>query len=86
MIPEIDIWRAATLMLRRYDDKAIEETATRADQLARRRRRILTAPPPGADRKDIKSKLTPTLHILHYPWYCAPFIGQLSVVFGILVS
>ena len=33
MIPEIDIWRAATLMLRRYGDKALEESATRADQL-----------------------------------------------------
>jgi hypothetical protein len=33
MIPEIDIWRAATLMLQRYGDKALEESATRADQL-----------------------------------------------------
>jgi Family of unknown function (DUF6961) len=33
MIPEIDIWRAATLMLRRYGDNALEESATRADQL-----------------------------------------------------
>jgi hypothetical protein len=33
MIPEKDIWRAAILMLRRYGDKALEETATRADQL-----------------------------------------------------
>jgi hypothetical protein len=27
VIPEIDIWRAANLMLRRYGDKAIEESA-----------------------------------------------------------
>jgi hypothetical protein len=33
MIPEKDNWRAAILMLRRYGDKALEETATRADQL-----------------------------------------------------
>jgi hypothetical protein len=33
VIPEIDTWRAATLMLRRYGDKALEESATRADQL-----------------------------------------------------
>jgi hypothetical protein len=34
MIPEIDIWRAATLMLKRYGDKAPEQSATRADELA----------------------------------------------------
>lgn len=33
MIPEIDIWRAATLMLKRYDEKALKESATRADEL-----------------------------------------------------
>ena len=34
MIPEIDIWRAANLMLKRYGEKALEESATRADELA----------------------------------------------------
>ena len=34
MIPEIDIWRAANLMLKRYGDKALDESATRADELA----------------------------------------------------
>jgi len=34
VIPEIDIWRAANLMLRRYGDKALEESATRAHELA----------------------------------------------------
>jgi hypothetical protein len=34
VIPEIDIWRAATLMLKRYGEKALEESATRADELA----------------------------------------------------
>jgi hypothetical protein len=34
VIPEIDIWRAAQLMLKRYGDKALEETAARADELA----------------------------------------------------
>ena len=34
MIPEIDIWRAANLMLKRYGDKALEESASRADELA----------------------------------------------------
>jgi len=34
VIPEIDIWRAATLMLKRYGDKALEQSATRADDLA----------------------------------------------------
>lgn len=33
MIPEIDIWRAATLMLRRYGGKAEEQSAARADGL-----------------------------------------------------
>ena len=33
MIPEIDIWRAAQLMLKRYGDKALEESAARADEL-----------------------------------------------------
>jgi hypothetical protein len=35
MIPAKDIWRAAVLMLRRYGEKALEESATRADQLDR---------------------------------------------------
>ena len=34
MIPEIDIWRAATLMLKRFGDKAEEQSAARADNLA----------------------------------------------------
>ena len=34
MIPEIDIWRAANLMLKRYGEKALEESAARADELA----------------------------------------------------
>jgi hypothetical protein len=34
VIPEIDIWRAANLILKRYGDKAIEESAARADELA----------------------------------------------------
>ena len=33
MIPEIDIWRAASLMLKRYGEKALEESAARADEL-----------------------------------------------------
>jgi len=34
VIPEIDIWRAATLMLQRYRERALEESASRADELA----------------------------------------------------
>jgi hypothetical protein len=34
VIPEIDIWRAANLMLKRYGEKALEESSTRADELA----------------------------------------------------
>jgi hypothetical protein len=34
VIPEIEIWRAANLMLKRYGDKALEESAGRADELA----------------------------------------------------
>ena len=34
MIPEIDIWRAAQLMLKRYGDNALEESAARANELA----------------------------------------------------
>ena len=33
MIPEIDIWRVANLMLKRYGDKAEVESARRADEL-----------------------------------------------------
>jgi hypothetical protein len=33
VIPEIDIWRAANLMLKRYGDKALEESSTRIDEL-----------------------------------------------------
>jgi hypothetical protein len=34
VIPEIDIWRAANLMLKRYGNKALEESAARANELA----------------------------------------------------
>jgi hypothetical protein len=34
VISEIDIWRADDLMLRRSGDKALEESAARADELA----------------------------------------------------
>ena len=33
MIPEIDIWRAAQLMLKRYGDQAVKESAARATEL-----------------------------------------------------
>jgi hypothetical protein len=31
--PEIDIWRTATLMLKRYGDEALEQSRTRIDEL-----------------------------------------------------
>jgi hypothetical protein len=34
VIPDIDIWRAAQLMLKRFGDKAVEESAAHADELA----------------------------------------------------
>jgi hypothetical protein len=34
VIPEIDIWRAAQLKLKRYGEKALEESAARADERA----------------------------------------------------
>jgi hypothetical protein len=34
MLPEIDIWRAANLMLERYGENAEIESATRGDELA----------------------------------------------------
>jgi len=34
MIPEIDIWRVANLMLKRYGDEADIESAIRAEELA----------------------------------------------------
>ena len=34
MIPNIDIWRAATLMLKRYGESARTESAARAAELA----------------------------------------------------
>ena len=33
MIPEIDIWRAAQLMHKRYGDQALKESAARATEL-----------------------------------------------------
>jgi hypothetical protein len=33
VIPEIDIWRAANLMMKRYGNKAREERRTRVDEL-----------------------------------------------------
>ena len=35
MIPEIDIWRVAQLMLKRYGDEADIESALRAEELAK---------------------------------------------------
>jgi hypothetical protein len=34
VIPDIDIWRAATLMLKRYGDNALKQSASRAAELA----------------------------------------------------
>jgi hypothetical protein len=34
VIPEIDIWRVANLMLKRYGNAALVESARRADELA----------------------------------------------------
>jgi hypothetical protein len=34
VIPEIDIWRVANLMLNRYGDEAVVEGAKRANELA----------------------------------------------------
>jgi hypothetical protein len=34
VIPEIDVWRAASLMLKRYDERAPDESSARADELA----------------------------------------------------
>jgi len=34
LISEIDVWRAAQLMLKRYGDNALEESADRANELA----------------------------------------------------
>jgi hypothetical protein len=33
MIPEKDIWQAATLMIKRYGENALEESTSRAAQL-----------------------------------------------------
>ena len=34
VIPEIDIWRAANLMLKRYGERASQDSPTRAGELA----------------------------------------------------
>jgi len=34
LIPEMDIWRAAMLMIKRHGEKALDESAARADELA----------------------------------------------------
>jgi hypothetical protein len=33
LIPEIDIWRAAQLMPKRYGEEALDESGARADEL-----------------------------------------------------
>ena len=49
VIPEIDIWRAANLMLKRYGEGALEESGMRADELAAAGE-TRTAPGPAPDR------------------------------------
>jgi hypothetical protein len=34
VIPDIDIWRAANLMLKRYGEKGLDESTKSADELA----------------------------------------------------
>jgi hypothetical protein len=34
LIPGIDIWRAVQLMIKRHAEKALDESAARADELA----------------------------------------------------
>ena len=41
MIPEIEIWRVANLMLKRYGEDAEVESAKRADELAQGKRELL---------------------------------------------
>ena len=52
MIPEIDIWRAANLMLKRYGERALEESGAgrRARRRRRRQRRTDLAPDHRRDR------------------------------------
>src|SRR6267378_4067711 len=59
VIPEIDIWRAANLMLKRYGDKALEESATRAHELTAAGDDM--APRPGAGSPP-RSASSPTTH------------------------
>ena len=33
MVPDLDIWRAANLLIRRYGDRAGHEAARRADEM-----------------------------------------------------
>jgi hypothetical protein len=47
MISEIDIWRAATLMLKRNGERALEESGARVE--SSHRPAITTAWPCGAD-------------------------------------
>ena len=58
VIPEIDIWRAATLMLKRYGDKALSKAApvsTNSRLMA-----ITTAPTPGVgSQRPLSSSPTP---------------------------
>jgi hypothetical protein len=59
VIPEIDIWRAATLMLKRYGEKALEESTKRVDDS--RPARITTGRPSGAGSPQLSSN-SPTTH------------------------
>jgi hypothetical protein len=61
MIPEINIWRAASLLLKRYGEKALEESAARADELCARR--ITTAPRCGAGSSTPPASLPTRRHL-----------------------
>jgi hypothetical protein len=62
VIPDIDIWRAANLMLKRYGEKALKESAARADELAAAGDRD-GAGSPGAGLPP-RSATSPTTHRL----------------------
>jgi hypothetical protein len=56
VIPDVDIWRAADLMLKRYRDKPLEEGSAPADELAA-----------GGDHKDGQSGAVSAMRLYTSP-------------------
>jgi hypothetical protein len=68
VIPEIDIWRAAQLMLKRYGYKALEESSARTDEL------VAAGDDNGRLFGAGLPPLSPSLRTRHLPGHCTDLV------------